>query len=122
MPAPQPEEIYERTKEEGRRRLSRPVLELGATAIVGGFDVAVGLAIFFLTSAELERRIGVNAAQMGARLGNTLKQNDFKLQSNNSVTLQVKKPQTLKLGKGSATITLVEKRRFDPAAARWMRE
>ena len=69
MPAPQPEEIYERTKEEGRRRLSRPVLELGATAIVGGFDVAVGLAIFFLTSAELERRIGVNAAHFAGAIG-----------------------------------------------------
>ena len=69
MPAPQPEEIYQRTKEEGRRRLSRPVLELGATAIVGGFDVAVGLAIFFLTSAELEPRIGMNAAHFAGAIG-----------------------------------------------------
>jgi formate/nitrite transporter FocA (FNT family) len=69
VPAPQPEEIYERTKKEGRRRLSRPVLELGATAIVGGFDVAVGLAIFFLTSAELAPRIGVNAAHFAGAIG-----------------------------------------------------
>jgi formate-nitrite transporter family protein len=69
VPAPQPEEIYKRTKEEGRRRLSRPVLELGATAIVGGFDVAVGLAIFFLMSAELEPRIGVNAAHFAGAIG-----------------------------------------------------
>jgi hypothetical protein len=42
--APQPDEIYERTRDEGRRRLSRPILELAATALVGGFDVA-GLSV-----------------------------------------------------------------------------
>ena len=41
--APEPEEIYARAREEGRRRLSRPVLELSATALVGGFDVAFGV-------------------------------------------------------------------------------
>ena len=69
MSAPQPEEIYRRTREEGRRRLSRPVLELGATAVVGGFDVAVGLAIFLLTSAALEPKIGVNAAHFAGAIG-----------------------------------------------------
>jgi formate-nitrite transporter family protein len=67
--APQPEEIYERTKEEGRRRLARPVLELGATALVGGFDVAVGLAVFILASATLGPRIGVNAAHFVGAIG-----------------------------------------------------
>ena len=62
MAAPQPEEIYERTREEGKRRLSRPILELGATALVGGFDVAFGLAAFVLTAAALEPRTGLNAA------------------------------------------------------------
>ncbi len=69
MAAPQPEEIYERTKEEGRRRLSRPVLELGATAVVGGFDVAVGLAVFYLTSATLEPKLGLNAAHFVGAMG-----------------------------------------------------
>jgi formate/nitrite transporter FocA (FNT family) len=64
MAAPQPEEIYERTREEGKRRLSRPVLELGATALVGGFDVAFGVAAFLLTAATLEPKIGVNAAHL----------------------------------------------------------
>jgi formate/nitrite transporter FocA (FNT family) len=67
--APQPEEIYERTKEEGRRRLSRPLLELGATAVVGGFDVAVGLAIFFLAAASLATRLGVNATHLVGAIG-----------------------------------------------------
>ena len=69
MAAPQPEEIYERTKEEGRRRLSRPVLELGATAVVGGFDVAVGLAVFYLTTATLEPKLGLNAAHFVGAMG-----------------------------------------------------
>jgi len=46
--------------------------------------------------------------QLGHRLTNTLKQNDFKLLSHSQTTLATKKPQTLKLGKGTATITLVE--------------
>jgi formate/nitrite transporter FocA (FNT family) len=52
--APQPEEIYERTREEGRRRLSRPVLELGATALVGGFDVAFGVAAYGLATGAVD--------------------------------------------------------------------
>jgi len=41
--APQPEQIYARTREEGKRRLSRPVLELAATAVIGRLDVALGM-------------------------------------------------------------------------------
>ena len=48
LPAPDPERIYERTKEEGERRLARPPLELAATALVGGFDVAVGVIAYAL--------------------------------------------------------------------------
>src|SRR5439155_21416994 len=52
-PAPQVEEIYARTRAEGKRRLSRPVLELAATALVGGFDVAFGVVAFVLTAAAV---------------------------------------------------------------------
>ena len=69
MAAPQAEEIYERTREEGRRRLSRPVLELGATALVGGFDVAFGIAVFGLTAAAVVSRIGVQAAELVGAIG-----------------------------------------------------
>jgi formate-nitrite transporter family protein len=69
VPTPQPEEIYERTREEGKRRLSRPVLELGATALVGGLDVAIGVAVFMLASAELELKIGLNAAHFVGAIG-----------------------------------------------------
>lgn len=37
-------QIYEETQREGRRRLTRPLPELAATALVGGFDVAFGIA------------------------------------------------------------------------------
>jgi formate-nitrite transporter family protein len=67
--APQPERIYERTREEGRRRLSRPVLELAATALVGGFDVAFGIAVFGLIAATLEPRAGAGAADLVGALG-----------------------------------------------------
>lgn len=69
MPTPQPEEIYKRTREEGKRRLARPVLELGATALVGGLDVAIGVAVFLLASAELEPAIGLNAAHFVGAIG-----------------------------------------------------
>jgi formate-nitrite transporter family protein len=51
MPAArEPEEIYEETRKEGRRRLSRPLPELAATALVGGFDVAFGVAAYALAA------------------------------------------------------------------------
>ena len=56
MPAPaarEPEKIYEATREEGRRRLSRPLVELAATALVGGFDVAFGVAAYALAAAAI---------------------------------------------------------------------
>jgi formate/nitrite transporter FocA (FNT family) len=49
----EPEEIYEETRKEGRRRLSRPVLELAATALVGGFDVAFGVAVYGLAAGAV---------------------------------------------------------------------
>jgi formate/nitrite transporter FocA (FNT family) len=55
---PQPKEIYERAREEGRRRLSRPLLELVATALVGGFDVAFGVVAFGLVAGA----VGVSAS------------------------------------------------------------
>ena len=56
--APEPEEIYERTQEEGKRRLSRPPLELAATALVGGFDVAFGVAAFALAKRTVHGDAG----------------------------------------------------------------
>jgi formate/nitrite transporter FocA (FNT family) len=58
----QPEEIYQRVREEGRRRLSRPLLELAATALVGGFDVSFGVVAFALTAGAVETRFGSSVA------------------------------------------------------------
>jgi hypothetical protein len=46
--------------------------------------------------------------QLAKRLGASLKQNDFKLTSNKQVALTAKKAESIKLSKGSASITLVE--------------
>src|ERR671937_2731967 len=51
--APEPAEIYERTRTEGRRRLSRPLLELAATALVGGFDIAFGVVAYGLAAGAI---------------------------------------------------------------------
>jgi formate-nitrite transporter family protein len=61
---PQPQEIYERTRREGRRRLSRPLLELAATALVGGFDVAFGVAAYGLAAAAVAPRFGAGVAHL----------------------------------------------------------
>src|SRR5919197_4371918 len=60
MSAREPEQIYRETRREGRRRLARPPLELAATALVGGFDVAFGVAAFALT----EQAVHGNASRL----------------------------------------------------------
>jgi len=69
VPAPQPEEIFERTREEGRRRLSRAPVELAATALVGGFDVALGIAVYGLVAAAVEPHGGAGLAHLAGSLG-----------------------------------------------------
>jgi formate/nitrite transporter FocA (FNT family) len=64
--APEPEEIYERTREEGRRRLSRPLLELAATALVGGFDVAFGVAAYALAAGAIDAGRTPSSALVGS--------------------------------------------------------
>jgi formate-nitrite transporter family protein len=54
VPAREPDQIYEKTKEEGERRLSRPPLELAATALVGGFDVAIGVTAYALAARTID--------------------------------------------------------------------
>jgi formate-nitrite transporter family protein len=60
--APQPEEIYERTRREGARRLERPLLELVSTALAAGFDIVAGVVVLVLVETQLEHRLGVDAA------------------------------------------------------------
>src|SRR5215213_10168088 len=68
LSAREPEEIYERTREEGKRRLSRPVLELAATATVGGFDVAFGIAALALTEAAVAEQSSPGVSRLAGAI------------------------------------------------------
>jgi formate/nitrite transporter FocA (FNT family) len=67
--APTPEEIYARTKEEGKRRLERPFLEEMTTALAAGFDIVAGLAVYALLQAHLQHLLGRDAAHVVASVG-----------------------------------------------------
>lgn len=69
MAAPDPAEIYEETRKEGRRRLTRPPLELAATAVVGGFDVAVGVIAFALAASVVHGPASRLAGAIGFGIG-----------------------------------------------------
>src|ERR671933_2083805 len=60
----QPDEIYARAREEGRRRLARPVLELVATALLGGFDVAFGVVAFALAAGAVAGSVQPGVAHL----------------------------------------------------------
>jgi formate-nitrite transporter family protein len=68
-PAREPDKIYEETRKEGRRRLARPPLELATTALVGGFDVAVGLTAYALTRRDIDGAAGEIAAAIAFGVG-----------------------------------------------------
>jgi formate/nitrite transporter FocA (FNT family) len=60
----EPEQIYARARDEGRRRLARPVLELAATALVGGFDVAFGVVAFGLAAGAVAGSVRPEVAHL----------------------------------------------------------
>jgi formate-nitrite transporter family protein len=64
MGAPGPEDIYERTREEGERRLSRPPLELATTAIAAGVDVVFGILALGVASALVSKRYGADLGHL----------------------------------------------------------
>jgi formate/nitrite transporter FocA (FNT family) len=66
---PQPEDIYERTREEGARRLARPPLEMISTALAAGFDIVAGIVALALIEAQLAHWMGTHAAHVFASLG-----------------------------------------------------
>lgn len=63
---PQPEDIYQRTKEEGERRLERPFLEVMSTALAAGFDIVAGVVALVLVFSQLEHWMGRSAAHVFA--------------------------------------------------------
>jgi formate/nitrite transporter FocA (FNT family) len=66
---PQPEDIYERTKEEGERRLQRPIVEEASTALAAGFDIAAGVIVLGLVGSTLHHFFGVDGAHFFASIG-----------------------------------------------------
>lgn len=66
---PEPETIYERTKEEGRRRLGRPPLEEVSTGLAAGFDIATGVVVMALLINLLQHHFGKPAAEVFGSLG-----------------------------------------------------
>jgi formate-nitrite transporter family protein len=61
---PQPEDIYRLTKEEGERRLGRPLLEMISTALAAGFDIVAGVVAFALVATQLEPWVGKSPAHV----------------------------------------------------------
>jgi formate/nitrite transporter FocA (FNT family) len=66
---PQPADIYRRTKEEGERRLERPLLEMISTALAAGFDIVAGVVALGILAASLESKAGHGPAHIVASLG-----------------------------------------------------
>ena len=66
---PQPEDIYRRTKEEGARRLERPLLEVVSTALAAGFDIVAGVVALGILDASLVTKTGTGPAHVVASLG-----------------------------------------------------
>jgi formate/nitrite transporter FocA (FNT family) len=61
---PQPEDIYRLTKQEGERRLGRPLLEMISTALAAGFDIVAGILALALVATQLEPWVGKSAAHV----------------------------------------------------------
>jgi formate-nitrite transporter family protein len=60
--APEPHEMFARTREEGERRLTRSRLELTTTSLVAGFDVVFGLIALSAATAAMTPHFGPSAA------------------------------------------------------------
>ncbi|HEX4363895.1 MAG TPA: formate/nitrite transporter family protein [Solirubrobacteraceae bacterium] len=62
--APEPHEMFARTREEGERRLRRSPLELAATSLVAGFDIVFGVVGLTAATAAMTPHFGREAAHL----------------------------------------------------------
>jgi formate-nitrite transporter family protein len=67
--APEPHEMFARTREEGERRLTRSPLELATTSLVAGFDVVFGVIALAAVTAAMTPHFGPSAAHLFGSLG-----------------------------------------------------
>jgi formate/nitrite transporter FocA (FNT family) len=65
---PEPEEIFEKTRQEGARRLDRPFLEVLSTGLAAGFDIAAGIILLGVVSSALQPHFGKDAASVAGSL------------------------------------------------------
>jgi formate/nitrite transporter FocA (FNT family) len=66
--APSPEEIYERAKDEGKRRLSMPMLEQVATGFIAGVTIVFGIVALGVVTALVEPELGPGVAKLSGAL------------------------------------------------------
>ena len=66
--APTPEEVYERSKEEGRRRLSLSLLDLVSTGFIAGFTIVFGIVGLGVVEALVEPTAGSGVAKVAGAL------------------------------------------------------
>jgi formate/nitrite transporter FocA (FNT family) len=66
--APTPEAVYERAKEEGRRRLSMPLLEQVATGFIAGVTIVFGIIALGATEALISKDLGDGVATVAGAL------------------------------------------------------
>jgi formate/nitrite transporter FocA (FNT family) len=66
--AREPRQLYERTREEGKRRLDRGFLELAATSFVAGVDVVFGVIALGITSHLVSARGGPELGDLAGAL------------------------------------------------------
>jgi formate/nitrite transporter FocA (FNT family) len=62
--APDPHEMFARTRDEGQRRLTRSKLDLTTTSLVAGFDIVFGVIAIATVTALMTPRLGPSAAHM----------------------------------------------------------
>ncbi len=67
--APEPHDMFARTREEGERRLERSRLELASTSLVAGFDVVFGVIALGTMTALLTPKLGPSAAHFFGAFG-----------------------------------------------------
>ena len=66
--APSPETVYDRAKEEGRRRLSMPLLEQVATGFIAGVTIVFGIVALGVTHASVAPDLGPGIATVAGAL------------------------------------------------------
>ena len=66
--APSPEAVYDRAKEEGRRRLSMPFLEQVATGFIAGVTIIFGIVALGATDAMIAPDLGRGVATVAGAL------------------------------------------------------